>query len=202
MQWTVEQFEEMRLGRPTYGEKEKSGALTWLRTSEETGGEYSLLYADIGPGYQVFPHYHTQYTETFKFLEGSGPGRLGKHIIHVKAGDEVVVQPRTVHGWGPVSVEDAKAVVELRPGHPGFKKWLVMLHGMAADGLTKPDLQPNSFVHGALFLTASDTNLSGPARVLNPVFKVVAWFARKAGVDRRLEEKYFHSSTGDVAAAG
>ena len=202
MEWTAEQLEAMRPGRPTYGKKEESGALTWLRTSEETGGEYSLVYAEIGPGYTVFPHYHTKYTETFKFLEGSGPGRLGKKIIHVKAGDEIVVPPRTVHGWGPITVDHGVAVVELRPAHPGFEKWLVMLHAMAAAGLTSADQRPHSIVHTALFLTASDTNLTGPMGVLNPVFKAVAWFARKAGVDRKLEEKYYHPSTGDVAAAG
>src|SRR5690625_6990605 len=69
-----------------------------------------------------------------------------------------------IHGWGPIGDVHVKAVTELRPGHPGFEKWLVMLHGMAADGLTKPDLQPYSFVHGALFLTESDSYLIGPDR--------------------------------------
>lgn len=161
-----------------------------------------MLYVEVGPGYRVFPHYHTQYTEIFTILEGFGPGRFGKQTIHVKAGDEVVVTPGMIHGWGPIGDVHVKAVTELRPGHPGFEKWLVMLHGMAADGLTKPDLQPCSFVHGALFLTESDSYLIGPARALNPVFKVVAWFARKAGVDRRLEEKYYRPITGEVAASG
>jgi len=65
-----------------------------------------------------------------------------------------------------------------------------MLHGMAADGLTKPDLQPKNLMHAALFLEASDTHLAGWARVLNPLFTVLAWAARKAGVDQRLEARY------------
>ncbi len=74
-----------------------------------------------------------------------------------------------------------------------------MLQNMHADGLTKPDQQPNSLVHAALFLTESETHPAGRTRVLNPVFKLVAWLAGRAGVDRRLEEKYFHPSTGDLA---
>ena len=202
MEWTVEQVDELRRGRSTYGDREKTGALTWIRTAEETGGEYSLLYGEVGPNYKVFPHYHTLYTETFKVLEGRIDGQAGDQKVSRGAGDEAVIPPRMVHGWSGTKEVRNKAIVELRPAHEGFEKWLIMLHSMAADRLTSPDLQPKSFVHAALFLVASDTNLPGRARLLNPVFKVVAWFACKAGVDRRLEEKYFHPSTGDVATAG
>lgn len=76
-----------------------------------------------------------------------------------------------------------------------------MLHGMAADGLTKPDLQPKNLMHAALFLEASDTHLAGWARVLNPLFRVLAWAARKAGVDQRLEARYFQAGTEHLETA-
>ncbi|HEY4557767.1 MAG TPA: cupin domain-containing protein, partial [Enteractinococcus sp.] len=152
------------------------------------------------PGYSVFPHYHTTYTEILKVLDGAGLGHVGGQKLHLKPGEEIVVAPRVVHGWEPITSGHFKGLLELRPAHKGFEKWIVMLHNMAADGLTKPDLQPNSMVHGALFLVASGTHLAGPARVLNPVFKLVAWWARKAGVDRRLEKKYYHTRAADAAA--
>ena len=193
MKWTLEQIEEMRLGRPAYGDRNKSGSLTWLRTAKDTGGEYSLMHADIGPGYAVFPHYHTVYAETFNVLEGHAPGRHGDRQIIANPGDEIHAPIRTMHGWGPME-EDVKALVELRPAHPGFEKWIMMLINMRDDGLTKPDLQPKSFVHAALFLDSTDTRLGDGSRILNPLFKAVAWFARKAGVERKLEEKYFRPS--------
>lgn len=201
MEWTLEQAEKMRNGRPTYGDKHKGGALTWLRTGKETGGEYGLLYFELGPGYSISPHYHTVYTEIFQVFEGSLPGRLGDRNISVNSGDEIVVSPRTIHGWGPIREGEVRAVAELRPAHEGFEKWIMMLHGMAVDGLTKPDLRPNSFVHAALFLVESDTHLAGRAQALNPVLQMVAWIARKAGVDRRLEEKYYDPHKGDLSTA-
>lgn len=191
MEWTLEQAEEMRIGRRTYGDKHKGSALTWLRTGQETGGEYSLLYGELGPGYWIFPHYHTVYTETFKILEGHLPGVYGGRKITGYAGEEVVVPPGTLHGWGHVPEGEVKAVVELRPAHEGLEKWIPMIHNMSVDGLTKPDLQPKSFVHTALILVETDTRLGGSARIFNPIVKTVAWFARKAGVDRKLEEKYY-----------
>lgn len=101
---------------------------------------------------------------------------------------------------GPITEGRIKGLLKLRPVHEDFEKWIVMPHNMAADGLTKPDVQPNSMVHGVLFLVASGTHLAGPARVLNPVFKLVAWLARKAGVDPRLEKKYYHTRAADAAA--
>ena len=202
MEWTVEQIDAMRQGRLTYGDSHKTGALTWIRTGKETGGEYGLLYAEAGPGYEIFPHYHKHYTETFKVLEGQLDGQVGNQRVTLRAGDEVIVPGGTRQAWGPITEGAGRAIVELRPAHEGFEKWGLILHNMAADGLTKPDLQPKSFVHTALFAVATDTHLVGPARVLNPMFRVVAWFAHKAGVDRQLEEKYYRPYTGDIAAAG
>ena len=102
MDWTLDQVEEMRTGRPVYGEKDKGGALTWIRTGTETGGEYSLLHGELGPGYSITPHYHTLYTETFKILEGHLPGRYGDQNISAKAGDEVAIPPGALHGWAPL----------------------------------------------------------------------------------------------------
>src|SRR5690625_580602 len=200
MEWTAAQIAEMRKGRPVYGDSSAGIALTWLRTSKETGGEYGLIYGEASPGSSVFPHYHTTYTETTMVFEGSLDGRAGDQAVNLKAGDEVVVPPRMAHGWDTSQEGFTRIIVELRPAHEGFEKWVMMLQNMKADGLTKADLQPKSLVHAALLVSESDTNPAGRARALNPDLKSVAWFARKAGVERRLEEKYFQPRKGDVAA--
>lgn len=201
MDWTTDQIDEMRIGRPTYGDSQHGTALTWLRTSQETGGKYGLIYGEAGPGYSVFPHYHTRYTETTKVFEGGLDGQAGKQSVNLRADDEIVVPPRTVHGWNTSNEGTTRIIVELRPAHEGFEKWVKMLHNMKADSLTKPDLQPKNVVHLALLATGSDTHPAGPARMLNPVLKLVAWVARKAGVERRLEEKYLQPSSGGVVSS-
>ena len=108
MEWTLEQADEMRTGRPIYGEKHKGGALTWLRTGKETAGEYGLLYVELAPGHSIPAHYHTVYTETFKVCEGYLPGLYGDRRINVEPGEEVVISPGTVHGWGPLSEGEVK----------------------------------------------------------------------------------------------
>jgi len=45
-------------------------AATFLKTSEETEGEYTLMEIEIAPG-GTKPHYHKTYTESFEVIEGS-----------------------------------------------------------------------------------------------------------------------------------
>ena len=202
MEWTAQQIEAMRAGRPVHGATDKGGTLTLLRTGAETSGEYSLLYFKLSPGYSIPAHYHTLYTETFKILDGQLPGLYGKGRITAKPGDEVVIRPGTPHGWGPLSEGEVTALVEIRPAHAGVEKWLLMMHDAWADGILKPNLAPKSFVAMCLAGVEMDTRAVGRDRIFNPIIRAVAWFARKAGVERRLEARYYHPSTGDVATTG
>lgn len=194
MQWTTEQITEMRAGRPTYRDTRQGTALTWVRTGQETGGEYSLLYAEYEPGIKVFPHYHTLYSETLHMLEGTLTGRVGGRDVRVDSGEEALVPPNTVHQWLSAGDRTLRFVLEVRPAHPGFEKWLVTLQNMASDGLTRPDGRPKKLSHGALILVESDIHPAGRARVMAPLLRVLAGWARRKGVDRQLEERYYRPS--------
>ena len=74
----------------------------------------------------------------------------------------------------------------------------MMLHNMAADGLTKPDLRPKNPVSCGIIYCGVGYALAGAARVLKPSFCWACVVARKTGIKRRLE-KYFHSNT-DMAS--
>ncbi|MEX5271798.1 hypothetical protein [Kocuria sabuli] len=82
-------------------------------------------------------------------------------------------------------------IVEVRPAHAGFEKWPVTLRNMAADGLAHPDGRPKNLYHAALILVESDINLPGPGRALMPVFRLLADRARRKGIDRQPEGKYY-----------
>lgn len=191
MNWTMEQITEMSAGRPTYRDTAQGTALTWVRTGQETGGEYSLLYAEYEPGIKVFPHYHTLYSETLHMFEGILTGRIGDRDVRVESGEEAVVPPNTVHQWLSAGDRTLRFVLEVRPAHPGFEKWLVTLQNMASDGLTHPDGRPKKLSHGALILVESDIHPAGGARLMSPLLRVLAARARRKGIDRQLEERYY-----------
>lgn len=191
MDWTEEQVTEMRSDRAVYRDRVQGTALTWVRTGDETGGEYSLMYAEYDPGITVFPHYHTRYTETLRMFEGTLEGRIAGRPVRLQEGDEAVVPPHAVHGWRSTGDRRLRFVLEVRPAHAGFEKWLVTLQNMATDGLTHPDGRPKNLYHAALILVESDIHLPGPGRLLDPVLRVLAGRARRKGIDRELEERYY-----------
>jgi len=191
MEWTTEQITDMRAGRPTYRDQVQGTALTWVRTGEETNGEYSLLYAEYEPGITVFPHYHTLYTETLHLFEGTLTGKIAGRDVRLEAGQEAVVPPKVVHQWLSAGDTTLRFLVEVRPAHAGFEKWLVALQHMATDGQTHPDGRPKKLTWGALILVESDIHPAGPARAMAPLLHLLAARARRTGLDRRLEERYW-----------
>lgn len=191
MKWTTDQITEMRAGRPTYRDTVQGTALTWVRTGQETDGQYSLLYAEYEPGITVFPHYHTLYSETVHMLEGTLTGRIGGRDVRVEAGEEALVPPNTVHQWLSAGETTLRFLMEVRPAHPGFEKWLVALQNMASDGQTHPDGRPKNLAWGALILVESDIHPAGRARLMAPLLQLLARQARRKGIDRQLEERYY-----------
>jgi quercetin dioxygenase-like cupin family protein len=191
MDWSAEQISQMCNGRATYRDQTQGTALTWVRTAAETAGEYGLLYAEYAPGIRVFPHYHTLYTETLHLFEGTLDGRIAGRQVQLIEGQEAVVPPRAVHGWRTTGDRTLRFVLEVRPAHPGFEKWLATLQNMATDGLTHPDGRPKNLYHGALILVESDIHLPGPGRLFDPALQMLAVRARRKGIDRQLEERYY-----------
>lgn len=191
MDWTEDQIAQMRQGRTVYRDESQSTSLVWLRTGAETGGEYGLIYAEYAPGGRVFPHFHTLYVETFHVFDGLVEGRVAGREVHLETGDEAVVPKRAVHEFRISGDRVGRAVVELRPAHPGFEKWVVALQNMAADGLTHPDGRPKNLYHLALILVESDIHLPGAGRAMTPVFRLLAAAARRKGIDRQLEQRYY-----------
>lgn len=192
MDWTDEQITRMRAERPVYCNDSAGTSLSWLRTGEETGGEYGLIYGEYAPGAGVFPHFHRDYLETFHVLEGRGAGKVAGRAVQLATGEEVVVPRMAVHEFHSSGDRPVRFLVEVRPAHPGFEKWVVTLQHMTAAGLTTPDGRPKNLYHAALVLVESDVNLPGAGRALMPVFRFVAAVARRKGIDKQLEEQYYH----------
>lgn len=191
MNWTEEQITVMRADRPVYRDTVQNNEISWLRTGEETGGQYSLLYSDSSPGFGVFPHFHTRYEETFHVLEGSLDVEIDGDSRSLRTGEEATVPVRAVHQWRVAGENRARFLVEVRPAYPVFEKWLAVLQNMAGDGLTHPDGRPKNLYHAALIIVDSDIHLVGRARPLMPVLRLLARRAHRKGIDRQLEQRYY-----------
>jgi quercetin dioxygenase-like cupin family protein len=165
-------------------------AVTFLETSEESGGERSLGELEVARGGKVTPHYHLSYTERFAVIEGQLNVQVGDVHRVLGPGEELTVPIGTLHAWSNASAERTIAHIELRPGQPGFETSLRVVYGLAADGKVLKNGLPRNPMHTALLLEWGETRLPGIYAILEHGLRLLARVARLAGVDRRLVARY------------
>jgi quercetin dioxygenase-like cupin family protein len=163
---------------------------TFLKTSEETGDEYTLIEVEVAPGGGNAPHYHKTYAEHFEVLEGVLEVTVDGETLALRRGEKAVAPKNILHNFRNPSGEPTTFLVELRPGSSGFEKAVKAGYGLAADGLTRADGTPKNLYYLAVLLEWSDIRLPGIFTVAEPLFRSLAKRARRKGIDRKLEATY------------
>lgn len=175
--------------RQIYNPVQKDAAI-FLQTSEETGGERTLIEIEAAPGGGTTPHYHKTYAEHFEVLRGALEVQLGKTTHTLRAGQKAVAQINTLHRWHNPTNEPVVFLVELRPGHSGFEKALTVAYGLAGDGLSNSNGLPKNLYHTALLFEWGEGRLPGLFALAEPLFRLLAERARRKGIDKKLEARY------------
>jgi mannose-6-phosphate isomerase-like protein (cupin superfamily) len=107
--------------------------VTFVKTTEETNGEYLLFKLEIAPQGGNVMHYHTTFTEKFEVVEGQLNVMLnGEHRV-LEAGQSALVPMMAHHRFFSTSDKPVTAIVEIRPARQ-FEKSLRIAYGLARDG--------------------------------------------------------------------
>ena len=163
---------------------------TFLKTSEETGGEYTLIEIEVVPGGGNAPHYHKTYDEHFEVLEGTLEVLVGKEVRTLRPGQRAVAPKNVLHRFRNTTGEQTRFLVELRPGSPGFEKALKAGYGLATDGRTFADGAPKNPYHLGVLLEWSEMRVPGIFTILEPLLRLLAKRAKRKGIDKELEARY------------
>ena len=163
---------------------------TFIKTSEEMNGEYSLieieLYKSDGPPL----HYHNAFTEKFEVMEGVLYLQVGSEKKILNYGDVVLVPKGVSHRFYNLTNDKVKFRITLEPGHVGMENFIKIIYSLAEDGLTDKKGKPKNFSHLASILVMSDSNARGMMSLLSPVIRMVARRAKKNGTEKWLLDKY------------
>src|SRR5438045_433764 len=89
--------------------------VTFLKTSDDTGGEYTSVEVELADGGGVGLHYHKTYSEKFECLESEVQIKLGKTIHTLKPGESATAKPNVNHFFRNRSGKQCRFRVELRP---------------------------------------------------------------------------------------
>jgi quercetin dioxygenase-like cupin family protein len=176
-------------GRRIYNPIQKDYA-TFLETSEETGGERTLIEIEVAPDGGTPPHYHLTYAEHFEVLEGALEVMVGGVTRTLKEGEKATVPANTLHNFHNATDGPVRFLVEFRPGHGGFEKALKVAYGLAADGKANSRGLPKNPYHTALLFEWGEGRMPGIFTLIEPLFRVLARRARRKGIDRELEARY------------
>jgi mannose-6-phosphate isomerase-like protein (cupin superfamily) len=163
---------------------------TFLETSEESGGERTLIEVEVAPGGGNDPHYHLTYDEHFEVLEGELEVLVVKETVTLRPEEKAVARKNTLHRFRNRTNQPTTFLVELRPGHSGFEKAIKVAYGLASDGLASANGTPRNLYYTALLMEWSDIRLPSIYTVAEPLFRLLARRARRKGIDRELEARY------------
>jgi quercetin dioxygenase-like cupin family protein len=163
---------------------------TFLETSEETGGERTLIEIEVAPGGGTTPHYHLTYDEHFEVLEGALEVMVGDETRTLTEGENATAPANTLHNFHNATDEPTTFLVEFRPGHGGFEKALQVAYGLAADGLANSGGLPKNLYHMALLFEWGEGRVPGIFTVIEPLMRLLAKRARRKGIDKELEARY------------
>ena len=99
------------LESPVSGER-----IIFRKTAADTAGELLAFELFLAPdGHVPGAHVHPQQEERFGVVKGIIKFRRGPETVIARAGDTVVVPPRTAHRFENVGDEPAHVFVEVRP---------------------------------------------------------------------------------------
>lgn len=163
---------------------------TFLETSEETGGERTLIEIEVAPGGGTTPHYHLTYAEHFEVVSGALEVMVGGETRTLTAREKAVAPKNTLHNFHNATDESTTFLIELRPGSSGFEKALRVAYGLASDGLSNSKGLPKNLYHTALLFEWGEGRLPGIFTAAAPLIRLLAKRARRKGIDRELEARY------------
>jgi len=155
----------------------------------------SIVELNILPGEKTPWHYHVLFSETFKVLKGSLEVGKGKEVIHLKEGDVATINPNERHYYHNITKQECIVTTTIDPGNKNFENALLILKGLADDGLSTKAGTPKKFSDLVLFVYLSNSRMVGLQKIAEPVFNFFARAAIRKGDLDKLIQKYCRQAT-------
>ena len=168
----------------------KKERTTFIKTSTETGGEYSLVEVELEPGGGVDPHYHRYLDEEFQGVKGVVDVIVDGQTYRVGPGEKKFAPRGTTHGFKNNTAETVVFRALVTPGSTGFENMLRVAYGLCRDGLTTAGGVPKGFSLISVVSQLGESNAPGFFSFMNPLLRWGARRARDAGISEELIKRY------------
>jgi mannose-6-phosphate isomerase-like protein (cupin superfamily) len=170
------------LDNPISGER-----ITFRETAADTDGDLLAIDLELSPeGHVPGAHVHPFQEERFEVVSGIMSFRRGFRTITARAGDVVVVPPRTVHRFANAGSETARVRVEVRPALR-MEELFETTVALAREGRTDGRGMPRP-LELALFMSEFEAEVRAPfapASLVRALIAPLRWLANRKGLDVR-----------------
>jgi quercetin dioxygenase-like cupin family protein len=170
------------LNNPISGEQ-----ITFRRTAADTNGELLAIDLELAPdGHVPGAHVHPIQEERFEVTQGTMRFRRGLKTITARAGDTVLVPPKTVHRFENAGNTPARVRVEVRPALK-MEELFETTVALAREGRTTATGLPNP-IELALFMREFEAEVKAPfvpAPAMRAIMAPLLWLARRRKLDSR-----------------
>lgn len=154
--------------------------VTFVQTASKTNGEKGVV--------------HSAFTETFEILEGELTLRVGRRTRRLGVGERLTVFKHERHTFWSESDRPTRFRGTIEPASVDLEHCFRIAFGLARDGLLSSTGVPRQLYHLVVLATMSQSNLGGPASVLNPIFKLLARTRAARDTRNALIRRYCPSS--------
>ncbi|GGM12455.1 hypothetical protein GCM10010841_21190 [Deinococcus aerophilus] len=128
--------------------------------------------------------------EGFTCRDGELSVLLGRQTLNVPPGETVTVARGVIHRFFNATARPVRFRIEVSPGNRDFGDSLIILQGLANDGLTNRKSIPKQPAPMGLVAELGDIWSPFPLSLLNPVVRPFAARARKQGMLQELRRHY------------
>lgn len=164
--------------------------VTFIKTSDETGGAYTCVAVRLMPGGGTPRHYHKILTETFEVTSGVLGLEAGGKTHLLLPEEQFTVLPGVSHRFFNPGSEPVTFQTLITPGSEGFERSLRLLYGLAADGLTNNQAMPRSLTHAGVIAHISDMHTTGWLSLIQPLLRYLVRRAKISGEYEALLSRY------------
>ncbi|WP_224999655.1 cupin domain-containing protein [Cesiribacter sp. SM1] len=173
--------------------------MEFIRTPEETSGQYLEVEVVMKPKGGNDMHYHTTFIEEFIVVEGILGIQVEKELLHLIPGEKAVAPLYKLHRFfNPSETEPVRFRVLVKPAR-FFEATLRIAHGLANDGLCNKKGLPKSIWHLALLFEMGESYAPIlPHSLQTGLCSILAGIARWLGKDKELE-KYYKATASTLA---
>ena len=162
---------------------------TFLETSEESGGERTLVELEVAPGGGNALHRHLAFSERFEVVEGELTVHVDGQDVVLQPGDSATAPIGSLHHFANAPTPPSP-LGRAAPRQPGLRARDPDRLRPGEDGLVAKNGVPRNLMHLGLLAEMADSQLTGVLRVIAPALRALARRARRKGVDRELIARY------------